>query len=177
MFRGFLNDAPQLTFVTDLRSSKLADLAKSSWVEVCWYFPVTHEQFRIGGLVKVVGEETTDGVLSAARLECWRALPEPTRLSFTWPVSGEPAMPTSLSRPGTRIPTRLWLTSACWCSTRKRSTCWRSMGTHKTAGSITATNLAAGWEGKSTREESLTGLPSLRFLGRFGDFGRLFCLG
>jgi pyridoxamine 5'-phosphate oxidase len=89
VFRGFLNDSPQLTFVTDLRSSKLADLAKSSWVEACWYFPVTHEQFRIGGLVRVVGEDTTDAVLRAARLDSWRALPEPTRVSFTWPVSGE----------------------------------------------------------------------------------------
>ena len=46
VFRGFLNDTSLLTFVSDLRSSKLADLAKSPWVEVCWYFPVTHEQFR-----------------------------------------------------------------------------------------------------------------------------------
>lgn len=90
VFRGFLNDTSQLTFVTDLRSSKLADLATSSWSEVCWYFPVTHEQFRIGGRVTVIGEETTDAELSSARVECWRALPEPTRLSFNWPAPGEP---------------------------------------------------------------------------------------
>jgi pyridoxamine 5'-phosphate oxidase len=90
VFRGFLGDTAQLTFVTDLRSPKLADLSKSSWVEVCWYFPVTHEQFRIGGGVIVVGPDATDPALSTARAECWRELPEPTRLSFTWPTSGEP---------------------------------------------------------------------------------------
>jgi pyridoxamine 5'-phosphate oxidase len=90
VFRGFLNETSQLTFATDLRSSKLADLTKSAWVEGCWYFPVTHEQFRIGGPLTAVGANTTDPVLSAARLECWRTLPEPTRLSFTWPAPGEP---------------------------------------------------------------------------------------
>ena len=51
VFRGFLDETPQLTFVTDSRSPKVAELSHSPWAEVCWYFPVTHEQFRIGGPV------------------------------------------------------------------------------------------------------------------------------
>jgi pyridoxamine 5'-phosphate oxidase len=49
-----------LTFATDLRSPKTAELAHSPWVEVCWSFPVTHEQFRIGGPITVVGNDATD---------------------------------------------------------------------------------------------------------------------
>jgi pyridoxamine 5'-phosphate oxidase len=44
VFRGFLNDSPQMTFTTDARSDKVAELERSPWSELCWYFPVTHEQ-------------------------------------------------------------------------------------------------------------------------------------
>ena len=78
------------------------DLEKSSWVEVCWYFPVTHEQFRIGGHVTVIGEVSTDAALMSARLECWRTLPEPTRLGFTWPAPGGRAIAFFVSRRASR---------------------------------------------------------------------------
>ncbi len=90
VFRGFLNETSRLTFAADLRSHKIVELAGSSRVEVCWYFPVTLEQFRIGGLITTVGEDTADEELSAARNECWRALPEATRVSYTWPAPGQP---------------------------------------------------------------------------------------
>jgi pyridoxamine 5'-phosphate oxidase len=90
VFRGFLNETSRLTFATDLRSHKLAELAGSSRVEVCWYFPVTHEQFRIAGVITSVGEDTADLELLAARRECWQALPEATRITFTWPTPGQP---------------------------------------------------------------------------------------
>jgi pyridoxamine 5'-phosphate oxidase len=90
VFRGFLNETSLLIFATDLRSPKLAELAGSPLVEVCWYFPVTHEQFRIGGLMTSVTADTADAGLSAARRECWRDLPEATRITFTWPAPGQP---------------------------------------------------------------------------------------
>ena len=90
VFRGFLNETPRLTFTTDLRSSKIAELADFSRVEVCWYFPVTHEQFRIDGVLTSVTEDTDDQELLAARRECWQALPEATRITFTWPAPGQP---------------------------------------------------------------------------------------
>jgi pyridoxamine 5'-phosphate oxidase len=109
VFRGFLNETAQLTFATDLRSPKIAELAHSSPVEVCWYFPVTHEQFRIGGLITSVAEDTADEGLSAARRECWRALPEATRITFTWPAPGQPrgtgvAFPTEHPDPENPLP-------------------------------------------------------------------------
>jgi pyridoxamine 5'-phosphate oxidase len=90
VFRGFLNETSQLTFVTDLRSPKTSELARAPWAEICWYFPVTHEQFRIGGPITVVGEDATDQGLLLTRREAWRALPEATRITFTWPAPGLP---------------------------------------------------------------------------------------
>ena len=55
----------------------------------------------------MVDEETRDAVLSGARVECWRALPEPTRLSFTWPAPGEPRdarMPFPVEHPDPQTP-------------------------------------------------------------------------
>jgi pyridoxamine 5'-phosphate oxidase len=90
VFRGFLHETHQLTFTTDTRGRKTAELAASPRVELCWYFPVTHEQFRIGGAITLVGNETGAGALAAARRDTWRALPEATRVSFTWPAPGLP---------------------------------------------------------------------------------------
>ncbi len=90
VFRGFVNETSQLTFATDLRSPKTSELAQSPWAELCWYFPVTHEQFRIAGPITVVGPEATDHVLAAARRDAWRALAEATRVTFTWPEPGLP---------------------------------------------------------------------------------------
>jgi pyridoxamine 5'-phosphate oxidase len=90
VFRGFLHDAHQLTFATDTRGRKTAELAAFPRAELCWYFPVTHVQFRIGGTITLVGEDTGDPTLEAARRDTWRALPEATRVSFTWPAPGLP---------------------------------------------------------------------------------------
>jgi PPOX class probable FMN-dependent enzyme len=90
VFRGFLDETPQLTFVTDARSPKVGELGHTPWAEVCWYFPVTHEQLRIGGLMTVVGADARDGALLDARRACWRELADAVRQSFTWPAPGGP---------------------------------------------------------------------------------------
>jgi pyridoxamine 5'-phosphate oxidase len=90
VFRGFLHDTYQLTFVVDRRSAKAEDLTRFPWAEACWYFPVTQEQFRIGGTTTLVGDEEPDPTLREVRLECWRELSDSARLSFAWPAPGEP---------------------------------------------------------------------------------------
>ena len=90
VFRGFLNDSPGLTFVTDARSEKVADLEHSPMAQACWYFPVTHEQYRISGPVAVVRHDSDDAALRDARRSSWRALAEAVRVSFTWPAPGAP---------------------------------------------------------------------------------------
>ncbi len=90
VFRGFLNDGPRLTFITDARSEKVAELEHCPWCQICWYFPVTHEQFRISGRVALVRDETDDAALGDARQSAWRELSEAVRMSFTWPEPGGP---------------------------------------------------------------------------------------
>jgi pyridoxamine 5'-phosphate oxidase len=90
VFRGFLNRGPRLTFVTDARSEKITELEHAAWSQLCWYFPVTHEQFRISGPVTLVRHDTDQPALHDARRDAWRSLAESVRISFTWPTPGEP---------------------------------------------------------------------------------------
>jgi pyridoxamine 5'-phosphate oxidase len=93
VFRGFLGDTPALTFVTDARMRKTREIDRFSRAEACWYFPVTHEQFRISGSVSLVGRDTEDPHLMEVRRDTWRALSDAARVTFTWPSSGTPRDP------------------------------------------------------------------------------------
>ena len=46
VFRGFGPDS-ELLVLTDARSAKVDELAADPRAEVCWYLPVTREQFRL----------------------------------------------------------------------------------------------------------------------------------
>jgi PPOX class probable FMN-dependent enzyme len=89
-FRGFLNETPRLNFVSDTRCHTTAELAKLPWTEICWYFPVTREQFRICGPVTLILDDAGDGELVDARRETWRTLSAATRQTFSWPEPGRP---------------------------------------------------------------------------------------
>jgi PPOX class probable FMN-dependent enzyme len=90
IFRGFLDNSPRLTFVTDARSAKVAELESASWSELCWYFAVTHVQFRISGPTTIVRSDSGDAGLLESRRAAWRELAEAVRVSFTWPAPGAP---------------------------------------------------------------------------------------
>jgi PPOX class probable FMN-dependent enzyme len=96
VFRGFLGDTRRLTFATDGRSAKAAELEQSPWAEVCWYFHLTLEQFRFSGTVVLVGPDTRDRALREARVDVWREMSDESRLTYTWPHPGrlrEPLTP------------------------------------------------------------------------------------
>ncbi len=93
VFRGFLGDTPCLTCATDARSEKVAELNASPWAEVCWYFPVTREQFRLSGTVLLVGPDSPDPAALEAREQVWREMSEASRLSYTWPDPGRAREP------------------------------------------------------------------------------------
>jgi pyridoxamine 5'-phosphate oxidase len=93
VFRGFLGDSERITAVTDTRSAKARELDGAPWAEACWYFPMTREQFRLGGRAVVVREGSGDESLRQARLDAWRELSDATRHSFTWPAPGAPRDP------------------------------------------------------------------------------------
>lgn len=92
VFRGFLNDANTLKFVTDARSQKAEHIDRSPWGELCWYFPKTREQFRFAGLLTLVREDHPDPTLQAVRQVTWQELSEAARTQFAWDYPGEPRL-------------------------------------------------------------------------------------
>jgi pyridoxamine 5'-phosphate oxidase len=95
VFRGFLDDVRRLAFTTDSRSAKRAEIEANPRGEICWYFPETREQFRIAGLLELVGPASTDPDLRRARADLWSVLSDETRASFTWPAPREPRDPSA----------------------------------------------------------------------------------
>jgi PPOX class probable FMN-dependent enzyme len=85
--RGLLKPGSRPFVTTDGRSAKVGHLAASPWAELCWYFPDTREQFRMLGVVTLVGP---DGPGADGRLRAWDGLAEPARRSFAWPDPGAP---------------------------------------------------------------------------------------
>jgi PPOX class probable FMN-dependent enzyme len=88
VFRGFLENTNQLKFITDLRSAKAEQISNQPAAEICWYFPNSREQFRIGGKLNLVTVET-DSHLQTARTKMWQEISDSGRLQFVWPEPGE----------------------------------------------------------------------------------------
>ncbi|KAI3430273.1 hypothetical protein D9Q98_004869 [Chlorella vulgaris] len=89
VYRGFLAEGDILTFVTDSRSRKIAEVAACPWGEVAWYFPNTREQFRILGQLTIVDSQTQDAALQKGRLVAWKNMSDSGRQQFLWPQPGE----------------------------------------------------------------------------------------
>jgi PPOX class probable FMN-dependent enzyme len=107
VFRGFLGETDAITVVTDMRTAKVREVEATPWVEACWYFPMTREQFRLGGRARVVREDAGDEADRQARRDAWRALSDATRQSFTWPMPGaprDPAVPFVAATPDPEAP-------------------------------------------------------------------------
>ena len=90
VFRGFLGDSHSIMIVTDGRTAKIGEVDSNPWVEACWYFPMTREQFRISARARVFGAQTADASAALARRAAWHDLAEATRRSLTWPEPGSP---------------------------------------------------------------------------------------
>lgn len=90
VFRGFSDSGPEpgnaLLMVTDKRSRKVAQINQQPWVEACWYFPKTREQFRLAGLIACADDRSTD---QALRQRTWESLSDAARLQFSWPTPKE----------------------------------------------------------------------------------------
>ncbi|CAG9461286.1 unnamed protein product [Pedinophyceae sp. YPF-701] len=93
VYRGWLDQSDAcstLTFVTDSRSAKVADVAAQPLGEVAWYLPGTREQFRIHGKLTIVGGGEAPEELAKARVRAWKALSDGARKQFCWPHPGLP---------------------------------------------------------------------------------------
>ncbi|GAB4815297.1 hypothetical protein N2152v2_002343 [Parachlorella kessleri] len=88
VYRGFLGETDKPTFVTDVRSHKVEEIALNPWGEVNWYFIDTREQFRLLGQLLVVTKDEQDESLQQARLAAWKNMSDPGRQQFGWPQPG-----------------------------------------------------------------------------------------
>ena len=89
VFRGFLQQTNQLKFITDIRSQKVEQIEQHPRGEVCWYFPKTREQFRLGGKLTLVKVDNPHPKLVKARETTWQEISDNARQQFTWPNPGE----------------------------------------------------------------------------------------
>lgn len=90
VFRGFREQTNQLKFVTDARSQKTDQIARSPAAEICWYFPKTREQFRIAGTLTLVDAAHPEAALQEARQKAWQELSDAARSQFAWAFPGQP---------------------------------------------------------------------------------------
>lgn len=81
VYRGlvFQNDKIGLTICTDSKSKKVID-RDSDNAEICWYMPVTYEQFRIRGKLEFHGYDSL-GMLSE-RIKIWSVLSAKSKEDF-----------------------------------------------------------------------------------------------
>jgi pyridoxamine 5'-phosphate oxidase len=88
VFRGWLEPESQLQFVVDSRSTKAQNLlaGASDRAEVCWYFPKTREQFRIGGTLALVTSDCAIESCCKARQAAWQQMSDNGRIQFSWPT-------------------------------------------------------------------------------------------
>jgi pyridoxamine 5'-phosphate oxidase len=94
VYRGFLptsdgqTEQDVVTFVTDRRSQKVQHFQNVPFAEIAWYFPVTREQYRMSGEVRVIMADDPSGFLSKARVMAWKNMSDPGRQQFFWPHPG-----------------------------------------------------------------------------------------
>ena len=124
-FEGSSTRGDRLTFTTDGRSRKAAEVERYPWGEACWYFAKTREQFRIAGRLTLVRADHTDTALADARERAWRDLSDAraglvhlAHPGGTARARGPPSRACPPTRP-TPCPT-----SVSWSWNRGRSITW-----------------------------------------------------
>jgi PPOX class probable FMN-dependent enzyme len=90
VYRDFVGDSTRITFTTDTRTRKVEDFTKQPWAEICWYFPETREQYRLGGNLTLIDENATAEADKEARQKTWEEMSKSLRAWFAGPTPGAP---------------------------------------------------------------------------------------
>lgn len=94
VFRGFKDKTNDLLSITDLRSDKVAAWHEESesltFIEICWYFAKTREQYRISAKVATLTHSVTDEHDKSLRLATWNKLSNNAKEAFSQPSPGIP---------------------------------------------------------------------------------------
>lgn len=84
VFRGW-HDNNSLLIHSDTRSEKNAHLGTTPHASVCWYFPLSREQFRLMTTARIVSQAADE--LAALREQQWRQLSAASKAQYN---SGTP---------------------------------------------------------------------------------------
>jgi hypothetical protein len=85
---------------TDARSELYAQLDAQRHAEVCWYFPLSREQYRVSCKVELCSVQEPHDSLSDLRLPYWQGLSNPARLVYSAPLPGTPTSTAADSKEG-----------------------------------------------------------------------------
>jgi len=78
-----------MTFITDMRSTKIDDLRANEHAEICAWISGANTQFRISGTMHVLGGQG-DSADEEIRKDMWEALPSHTTAFCEWPAPYQP---------------------------------------------------------------------------------------
>jgi hypothetical protein len=79
-----------IVFTTDRRSEKMQHLRAQPMGELCWWFPMQKEQFRITAHCTLVDSSHPSAALQQLRTALWKASPDWLQRSFSNPPPGQP---------------------------------------------------------------------------------------
>jgi hypothetical protein len=68
----------------------------TQFVELCWFFPMTQEQYRFSGTAIVIDSDTTEEHFQQQRLTEWKSLSHTGRLAYEQPTPGAPQASTEV---------------------------------------------------------------------------------
>eukprot|EP01025_Chloroclados_australasicus_P067316 TRINITY_DN93069_c0_g1_i1.p1 TRINITY_DN93069_c0_g1~~TRINITY_DN93069_c0_g1_i1.p1 ORF type:complete len:201 (+),score=17.40 TRINITY_DN93069_c0_g1_i1:160-762(+) len=90
VFRGFLTNSDSgLMFCSDTRTDKIPQIQQNQYGQACWYFEDSREQYRLDGLLQVVGPDHRDEALQRERQQMWSNMSDKGRAQFAYPEPGE----------------------------------------------------------------------------------------
>jgi hypothetical protein len=80
----------KLQFTTDSRTHKIDDIKHCSFGEICYYFTDSWEQFRIHGILDLIGHADSDSARKSLREKAWFDSSPRSRGAFAAPYPGHP---------------------------------------------------------------------------------------
>lgn len=87
VFRGFGQGNNNLLAISDRRSEKYTQWQQRAFAEICWYFDVSREQYRISCEVMLIDHLASD---QSVRTSLWFSLSAKAKSQFFWPHPAEP---------------------------------------------------------------------------------------
>eukprot|EP00850_Spirogloea_muscicola_P009082 SM000050S17007 [mRNA] locus=s50:300956:302927:- [translate_table: standard] len=90
VFRGYADGSERLQFTVDIRSQKVEEIQENCWVELCWYFTESWEQFRLLGQLELVGPSHPDAAKLNLREQAWKESSSKSLAQFAGPQPKDP---------------------------------------------------------------------------------------